>query len=150
MVQRRAPKVTLADGRLFHSHLLAYDEKRDLAALTINATDLTPVPVGDSRQLRAGDWVMALGHPWGIPGAASAGAIIDVGVPPELRRFAGELIQASLQLRPGHSGGPMVDANGRLVGINTMIAGPYAGLGVPVHAVTRFLQEKVAERSVVM
>jgi S1-C subfamily serine protease len=100
---------------------------------------------------------MALGHPWGVAGAVSGGVVIGVGAEwPELPRGrqergrvsrekkesrGGEWLVASLQLRPGHSGGPMIDAHGRLVGINTMMAGPGVGVAVPVHVVKRFLQQ---------
>ncbi|MEJ2750548.1 MAG: trypsin-like serine protease, partial [Anaerolineae bacterium] len=55
------------------------------------------------------------------------------------------LIQVALQLRPGHSGGPLVNGNGRLVGINTMIAGPQVGLAIPVHTVKAFLRQKLGQ-----
>ncbi|MDX1524089.1 MAG: trypsin-like peptidase domain-containing protein, partial [Anaerolineae bacterium] len=80
----------------------------------------------------------------GVLGAASAGVVIDVGQPPELPRFNSELIQVDLQLRPGHSGGPLVDTQGRLVGINTMISGPEVGLAIPVHVVKTFLRQALA------
>jgi S1-C subfamily serine protease len=143
VVQRRQPQVTLWDGRSYPSQLLAYDEKRDLAALAIQADHLPTVELGNSKTLRAGDWVIAAGHPWGITGAVSAGAVIALGVPLELSNYPGELIQVGLQLRPGHSGGPLVDGNGRLLGINTMIAGPQVGLVIPVHVVADFLKEKL-------
>jgi S1-C subfamily serine protease len=68
-----------------------------------------------------------------------------MGVPLELPNYPGELIQVGLQLRPGHSGGPLVDGNGRLLGINTMIAGPQVGLVIPVHVVADFLKEKLGQ-----
>jgi serine protease Do len=143
VVQRRQPQVTLWDGRSYPSQLLAYDEKRDLAALAIQAGDLPTVELGNAKTLRAGDWVIAAGHPWGITGAVSAGAVIALGVPLELPHYPGELIQVGLQLRPGHSGGPLVDGSGRLLGINTMIAGPQVGLVIPVHIVAAFLKENL-------
>ena len=142
-----ALQVTLWDGRSFPSQLLACDEKLDLAALAIKATDLPTIELGNSKELQAGSWVIAIGHPWGITGAASAGAVIDVGVPPELPRYPGELIQVGLQLRPGHSGGPLVDSNGRLVGINTMIAGPQVGLAIPINVVKQFLKDNLGKVS---
>jgi S1-C subfamily serine protease len=87
--------------------------------------------------------VVALGHPWGVAGAVTAGMIIGLSRPPELPGYPGELIQVGLHLRPGHSGGPMVNSNGRLVGINTMIAGPDVGMAVPVHIVKSFLKERL-------
>ncbi len=147
VVQRHAPQVTLADGRSFPSRLLAYDETLDLAALAITAHDLPTITLGNSRQLRPGDWVVAIGHPWGVVGAASAGIVIDVGQPLELPGYPGELVQVGLQLRPGHSGGPMVDGNGRLVGINTMLAGPQVGLAIPLHTVKQFLRDHLGRNS---
>lgn len=73
--------------------------------------------------------------------------VIDVGVPLELPRYPGELIQVGLRLRPGHSGGPLVDGNGRLVGINTMIAGPQVGLAIPIQAVKMFLRNKLKKEA---
>jgi S1-C subfamily serine protease len=76
-----------------------------------------------------------------VTGAATAGVVIGVGLPPEMPSFRRELIQVSLHLRPGHSGGLLMDGYGRLVGINTMMAGPDVGLAVPVHVVKRFLRQ---------
>lgn len=143
VLQRRAPQVTLADGRAFTAQVLAYDRSHDLAALSIEANDLPTIALGDSRQLQPGQWVLALGHPWGVNGAATAGMVIDVGPPPEIPRFSGEVIQVGLHLRPGHSGGPLVDGFGRLVGLNTMIAGPDVGLAVPVNAAKDFLRQRL-------
>ena len=143
VVQRQQPQITLWDGRVYPSQLLAYDEKRDLAALAIQADNLPTVELGNAKTLRAGDWVIAAGHPWGIIGAVSAGAVIAMGVPLELPQYPGELIQVGLQLRPGHSGGPLVDGHGRLLGINTMIAGPQVGLVIPVHVIADFLKENL-------
>ena len=143
VVQRREPEVTLADGRTFPSQLLAYDESVDLAALYIAANQLPTIELGHSSQLKTGDWVIAVGHPWGIVGAAAAGTVIAVGQPLEQNGYRGELVQLGIQLRPGHSGGPLVDGNGRLVGINTMISGPQVGLAIPVDVAKKFLKEKL-------
>ena len=140
VVKRQSPKVTLEDGRTLPARLLTYDEDLDLAAVTVEARDLPTIELGRRGQLRPGQWVMALGHPWGVTGATTAGMVIDVGRPLEGLPYQGELIQVGLHLRPGHSGGPMVDGNGRLVGINTMISGPEVGLAVPIHSVKRFLK----------
>ena len=147
VVQRHAPKVTLANGRSYSSQLLAVDEKLDLAALSIDAHDLPTIELGDSRTLKPGQWVTAVGHPWGVLGAASMGHVIAVGVPLEWNSSGRELVQVGIQLRPGHSGGPLVDENGRLVGINTMISGPQVGLAVPVHTAKQFLKEKLGKAS---
>ena len=147
VVHSRRMKVTLPDGETYPARLLATDKGRDLAALAIESDDddleleFPVVEPGDSRSLQAGDWVIALGHPWGVAGAAAAGVVIGVGRSPEMARELGDFVQVSLQLRPGHSGGPLLAADGRLVGINVMMAGPEVGLAVPVHAVKKFLQQ---------
>jgi serine protease Do len=142
VVRRRSPRITLWDGRERPGRLLAFDERADLAAVSIEADDLPALELGKrSDRLRPGQWVVAMGHPWGVRGAATAGMVIDVGRLVEGLAFEGDLIQVGLHLRPGHSGGPMVDAGGRLVGVNTMIAGPDVGLAIPVDTVKRFLKQ---------
>jgi S1-C subfamily serine protease len=76
-----------------------------------------------------------------VEGGATLGVVIGVGADlPENPQPWRELVAVSLHLRPGHSGGPLVDSRGRLIGINTMMAGPEVGLAVPVDAVDRFLR----------
>ncbi len=143
VVQGHSPQITLADGRTMPGRLLAYDKKRDLAAVQIEATELPVITLGNRDRLRAGQMVLALGHPWGVIGATTAGMVIAVGRPVAGIPYDGDLIQVGCRLRPGHSGGPMVDGEGQLVGINTMIAGPEVGLAVPIHTVKRFLKESL-------
>ncbi len=135
-------KVTLPNGETIPAQVLASDNSLDLAALAVDAKGLPTIELGHSRRLHPGQWVMAVGHPWGVKGAASAGVVIDMGPPPEIQTHR-EFVQVGLQLRPGHSGGPLVDVEGRLVGINTMITGPEVGLAVPVHVVKEFLRETI-------
>jgi serine protease Do len=147
IVGRHDLNVTLRNGDTYPAKVIALDEARDLAALAIEANDLPTIEIGDSRQLRPGHWVMSLGHPWGVTGALTSGVIIGAGDNlPEQPHVGREWIAASLHLRPGHSGGPMVDTNGRLVGINTMINGPDVGFAVPVHVVKAFLREKIGAK----
>lgn len=147
--------VALADGREFPVRVLAADPALDLAALrTVGAqadagagAALPTVDLGDSRALRPGELVFALGFPFGVTGGATAGTVIGVGRDlPELGAASGgrEWLAAALHLRPGHSGGPMVDAQGRLVGINTLMHGPDVGVAVPVHVATEFLRRAFA------
>lgn len=134
--------VALPDGRDLPAKIIAQDERRDLAALTVDARELPAITLGDSRGLRPGEWVIALGHPWGVPGAATAGIVIGAGAAwPEGPRQGWEAIAVSLHLRPGHSGGPLVDSEGRLVGINVMMQGPDVGVAIPVHVAKNFLRE---------
>lgn len=144
VARRRRLRVALPDGRTLPARILAHDRELDLAALAVDASGLPTIELGDSRRLQPGQWVLALGHPWGVPGAVSAGVVTGVGPHlPEMPLAHREWIAASLHLRPGHSGGPLVDALGRLVGINTIMAGPDVGLAVPVHVVKAFLRDAV-------
>jgi serine protease Do len=138
---RHGLKVTLPDNRTLPARLLAHDDQHDLAALAVDATGLATIQVGDSRLLKAGQWVMAIGHPYGVAGAVTAGIVIGEGAQlPEMAVGGNEWIAVSLHMRPGHSGGPLVDIDGRLVGINTMITGPDVGMAIPVHIVKDFLR----------
>jgi serine protease Do len=135
-------RVGLPDGRVFPAKVLARDNEHDLAALSIEASGLPTIEPGDSRSLHPGHWVMALGHPWGVMDAVTGGIVIGSGEDLiELSASTGrEWVAVSLHLRPGHSGGPLVDVNGRIVGINTLMTGPDVGAAVPVDVVKRFLK----------
>ena len=137
-------KVELQDGRTFPAQILAQNVEQDLAALRLEGAgiaDLPAIQLGDSRALRPGEWVVALGYPWGVAGAATAGIVIGMSAHrPEMPGNGRDWISLSLHLRPGHSGGPLVDARGRLVGINTMMTGPDTGLAIPVDAAKAFLE----------
>ncbi len=141
-VAGRGPlKVELPDGRTLPAQILALDRDRDVAALRVEANNLPAVQLGDSQRLRPGEWVVAVGHPWGVPGAATAGIVIGVGSEwPEMPGNGRDWVVVSLHMRPGHSGGPLVDVRGRMVGINTMINGPDVGFAIPIHAVVEFLR----------
>ena len=134
--------VTFHDGRTLPADLLARDADLDLAALSVYAAGLPTVALGESRTLRPGQIVLALGHPQGLVGAVTAGVVI--GSENGARGPEGaEWITADLHLRPGYSGGPLVDARGRLVGINFMMNGPRVGMAVPVHVVKAFLRRNL-------
>ena len=142
VVRSRALRVTLPDGRDLPASVVAHDSGLDLAALAVKADGLPTISLGDSMRLQPGQLVLAMGHPWGVSGAVSAGVVIGMGPHlPEMRSPGRDWLVANLRLRPGHSGGPMMDAQGRLVGINTMITGPEVAMAVPVHVAKAFLQE---------
>ncbi|NDJ76745.1 MAG: trypsin-like serine protease, partial [Chloroflexi bacterium] len=137
--------VTLPDGESLPAEIIAADPERDLAALVIDAHDLPTIELGRSKRLQPGQWVMAVGHPWGVAGAVTGGTVIGMGRNmPEVPRPDQEWIVVDLHMRPGHSGGPLVDHAGRLIGVNTMIAGPDVGFAVPVHAVKAFLKRELS------
>lgn len=139
-VAHHALMVQLADGREYTPRLLALDAERDLAILQIDARDLPTMDLGNSEQLKPGQLVFAFGFPWGVTGGATAGVVIGVGAQLGDLRSSQEWIAASLHLRPGHSGGPMVDVAGRLIGINTLMNGPDVGVAVPVDGAKQFVK----------
>ena len=144
-IQMRRLSVVLPDGRDFPAKVLAMDVENDLAALAIDADNLPVIQAGDSQQLRAGQYVMAVGHPWGVQDSLTAGIVIGTGGDlPELPPGR-EWIALNLRLRPGHSGGPLVDTDGSLMGINTMITGPEVGFAIPAHIVKAFLKQSLGD-----
>ena len=160
--------VRLHDGRTFEARTVARDPANDLAVLKVDALDLPAPPVGDARALRAGEIVLAIGHPYGNRGTLTVGIVASqlvdgFGWPGEGREVpaggapgrgdgrarggassgARELVRAAVLLGPGNSGGPLADARGRVVGINAMVAGGLA-LAVPSHLVERLLLPEAA------
>jgi serine protease Do len=130
--------VRLGDHEL-EGRVVARDEKRDVALVDVDAV-LPALPLGDPSALRPGSLVVALGHPWGINNALSLGVVHAVS---RDRRGAPRYIAADVRLAPGNSGGPLVDAAGRVVGLNAMIVGGL-GVAIPVNVVARVVQEAIA------
>jgi len=111
--------------------------------LHIDAHDLATARAAPAPAL-PGQWVTAVGHPWGVLGASTSGIVIGTGREfPDMMPMAKDWVIASLRMRPGHSGGALVDAEGHVVGINTMITGPTIGLAIPVSAVQTFLDQVI-------
>lgn len=135
--------VTLQDGERYRATVLAQDPGLDLAALSIPAVNLLTIEPGDSQNLKAGQWVMAMGHPFGVLNAATGGVVIGLGTQLGDIEFRNgvDWLAVNLRLRPGHSGGPLVDAQGRLVGVNAIMNGPEVGVAIPVHVVKAFLKQ---------
>jgi len=128
-------RVQLWDGREFAASVTSRDPRIDLAALQIEASGLPAAVAADSSNVRPGELAIAIGNPLGFVGALTTGVIHAVG---PLRRFGSRSwIQADVRLAPGNSGGPLADAHGRVIGINTMVAGRLA-LAVPSNSVARF------------
>lgn len=140
VAQSTAAEVELWDGRRVRATVTARDPRRDLAALSIQATGLAHLPAGDSTQLRAGELVVAVGNPLGFTGALTSGVIHGVGPVRGLGRR--DWVQADVRLAPGNSGGPLANARGEAVGLNTMILGlprRALALAVPARDIARFL-----------
>lgn len=135
------PQVESEQGRRRAASVLAVDRRLDLAALALEPGEYRSLQLGNSDQLRAGDWVMAFGHPLGVLGGATGGSLIGVGYDlPEVPDPGVSWLALSLHLRPGHSGGPVIDSRGYLVGISARMAGPSVGLAVAVNEVKAFLK----------
>ncbi len=140
VVRDRTLRVSLEDGRVMAARVVAVSKEQDLAALAVDAQGLSAISIGDSRSVMPGAVVLAVGHPWGQVGAVTSG--ITIGL--ESREGSGrEWLAVNMQLRPGNSGGPLLDSEGRLIGINTIMSGPNVGLAVPSHVAKGFLKEEL-------
>ena len=128
--------VELGDGRAFDARLRWRDPGRDLAVLAIPASGLPSAVPADREALRAGELVLALGHPFGLTNALSFGVVHGA----TLDGSGGKWIRADIQLDPGNSGGPLANAAGEVIGINTLVAGGLA-YAIPSSVVQRFLME---------
>lgn len=147
VARTRQPVVSLPDGEKLPAKIIAQSETHDLAVLAVEANGLPTIPVGSSRALKPGDWVTAVGHPWGVRGAATGGIVVSTHEAlPEIRSDHEDWLAMSLHLRPGHSGGAVIDSAGQLVGINTLMAGPEVGVAVTSHAAAAFLKETFRPR----
>jgi S1-C subfamily serine protease len=139
--------VTTADGTTREGRVVASLPDRDLAVLQVDLQGLPTLPLGASRALRPGDLVLAVGHPLGVTGAASLGVFSSIG-PIEARRgrHFEEAVMAAVELRPGNSGGPLVNVRGEVVGINAMVLGPHTAFAVPVEVVKRLIEAGAGPR----
>jgi serine protease Do len=135
-------EVVLPSGRALTAVVAARDPRRDLAALAVTADDLEPALRADARGLRAGELVVALGHPLGVAYAAALGVVHRT---PTSARGPSGWLHADIRLAPGNSGGPLADTQGRVVGINAMIVGGL-GIAVPTHVVEAFVRDVEAAR----
>jgi serine protease Do len=129
-------RVKLWDGRMLEAVVSTRDRARDLAMLRVSGSELPAATLADSSKVRVGELVFAIGSPMGFAGALSTGVIHATGMVRGLGPSS--WLQADVQLAPGNSGGPLADAQGRVVGINTMVASGLA-LAVPSNAVANFL-----------
>jgi serine protease Do len=129
------PHVIDMSGRRFPARVIKHDRERDLAVLETGVRDLHPAQIGDSAALKPGHLVLAVGNPFGVAGAVSIGVVHAVG--PVYFGPRGDWVQADVRLAPGNSGGMLADTQGRVVGINTMIADGL-GLAIPSNEAQEF------------
>ena len=140
-------EVSLTSGKTYQAKLVGKDPKTDVAVLKIEATDLTPILFGNSEKIEVGDIVLAIGNPFGIGQSVSMGIISALGRNSLAIEDYEDFIQTDAAINPGNSGGALVDAEGRLVGINTAIlsrTGGNQGIGfaVPVD-LARDIMERI-------
>ncbi len=143
-------QVQIATGQVLDARLVGVDPMTDVALLRVDAPDDLPVlPLGDSDRLQVGDWVLAIGSPFGLTRSATAGIVSAKG------RFIGsgpydDFIQTDAAINPGNSGGPLIDLDGRVVGVNTAILAPSGGnvgIGFAIPAnLARWVMEQLRER----
>lgn len=139
-VVARADEISAAlpDGRTCAASLIGADDDTDLAVLKISATDLHAVTLADSRRLRVGQIVIAIGNPFGFQHTVTAGVVSATGRSLRSRtgRLMSGLVQTDAALNPGNSGGPLVNTRGEVVGINTAVIVPAQGISFAVSAET--------------
>jgi serine protease Do len=135
-------RASFVDGRVLEFAVVGSDPLSDLAVLRVDARDLVPAELGDAERLRVGQLVVAIGNPHGFTGSVTAGVVSALGRSLPTRsganvRVVDNVIQTDAALNPGNSGGALADGRGRVVGINTAVAGVGLGLAVPINAATR-------------
>jgi S1-C subfamily serine protease len=135
-------RASFVDGRELEFEVVGSDPLSDLAVLRVDGRDLVPAELGDAERLRVGQLVVAIGNPHGFTGSVTAGVVSALGRSLPTRsganvRVVDNVIQTDAALNPGNSGGALVDGRGRVVGINTAVAGVGLGLAVPINAATR-------------
>jgi len=135
-------RASFVDGRELEFEVVGSDPLSDLAVLRVDARDLVPAELGDAERLRVGQLVVAIGNPHGFTGSVTAGVVSALGRSLPTRsganvRVVDNVIQTDAALNPGNSGGALADGRGRVVGINTAVAGVGLGLAVPINAATR-------------
>jgi serine protease Do len=128
-------KVTLSDGRTFPAKTVGTDPKTDVAVLKIDATGLVAAELGDSGAMQVGDWVVAIGSPFGLDMTVTAGIVSAMGRSNMGITDYEDFIQTDAAINPGNSGGPLVNLQGQVIGINTAISsrtGSYNGVGFAI------------------
>jgi serine protease Do len=142
VARTRGGRASFVDGRELEFEVVGSDPLSDLAVLRADGGELTAAELGDAEGLRVGQLVVAIGNPHGFTGSITAGVVSALGRSLPTRsganvRVVDNVIQTDAALNPGNSGGALADGRGRVVGINTAVAGVGLGLAVPINAATR-------------
>jgi S1-C subfamily serine protease len=143
VAQARSASASFIDGSEYELDVVGADPLSDLAIARARAATFEAMPIGDADTLRVGQLVVAIGNPMGFSGSVTSGVVSGLGRSLATadgnghRRFIEDVIQTDAALNPGNSGGALADGRGRVVGINTAVAGVGLGLAVPINAATR-------------
>jgi len=142
-------QVKLADGRRFEGRLVGKDERVDLALIKIEATGLPIATLGDSNKLRIGEFVLALGQPFGLEQSVSFGIVSRKGAPLLVAAPGFDFIQTDATVNPGNSGGPLVNMAGEVIGINSMAArNGTIGFAIPINLIKGLLPQLASKGKV--
>src|SRR5579884_2488636 len=146
-------EVTTKDNRRFRARLVGDDPQTDIAVLQIRGGDLTAVPMGNSDDLHVGDFVLAIGNPFGLGQTVTSGIVSALGRTGLGIEGYEDFIQTDASINPGNSGGPLVNLQGQVVGINTAILAPGGGnigigFAVPVNMARRVMEQIIRYGSV--
>lgn len=127
-------QVNIGDSKKYPAQVIGQDHELDLAVLKINAPrDLAVLSLGDSSKIRPGEWVVAIGNPYGLDHTVTAGVISALGRPVQIENRAYKnLIQTDAAINPGNSGGPLLNTNGQVIGINTAVNASAQGIGFAI------------------
>lgn len=134
-------EVYLSDGRTFPARVLARNPQLDLALLKVDGVELTSLATNDSSQLRIGHFVFAIGHPWGQRWVVTAGIMSTLSTIKLAENLTTQYIKSDVPLAPGNSGGPLLDADGKVIGINAMIFGGDLSVAIPSNVVNTWLAD---------
>ena len=141
--------VTLRDGRKLEAKVVGADPEVDIAVIQVPAENLTAVPMGDSENLKVGDFVIAIGNPFGIGQTVTSGIVSALGRSGLGIEGYEDFIQTDASINPGNSGGALVDLKGQLIGVNTAIVGPGGGnvgigFAIPINMARSIMEQLIA------
>jgi len=144
VVNQPTPRIVLPNGSEYPAKVLRRDTEIDLALLQIAAGDLAAAQVASQSELKIGELVFAVGHPWGQRGFTTLGvlAAIDLAQTRGPRHMV-PVLRTDAQLAPGNSGGPLVNAAGKVIGLNMLILGGDQGIAIPAYLAEQFVNEVI-------